>query len=350
MEHAGDALRALRDARLFITGGTGFFGTWLAESLLFANARLGLGARATLLTRDAALFRARAPHIANDAAITLHEDDVRSFRAPGHAFSHVIHAAAESSVQQHADDHLLMFDTIVDGTRRALELAATSGGAPALLVSTGAIYGSQPVAVTHQREDAAGAPDLANPASAYAEGKRAAELLGAVFTAQRGVPVTIARCFAFVGPGLPLDAHFAIGNLLGDVLAGRPPSLRGDGTPRRSYLYAADLAVWLWTILLRGVPARAYNVGSEEDHSLADIAASVARVAGERRPLELGAVADPGRPATRYIPSTARAREELGLVARIGLDDAIGRTLAWHRGVRHTTDVHAFASIGDRSE
>ncbi|MDQ6828511.1 MAG: NAD-dependent epimerase/dehydratase family protein, partial [Gemmatimonadota bacterium] len=193
------------------------------------------------------------------------------------------------------------------------------------------VYGRQPTTVSHVTEDAGGAPSVGDPASAYAEGKRAAELLGTIFGAAHNLPVKIARCFAFVGPGLPLDAHFAIGNLMGDALAGRHLSMRGDGTPRRSYMYGADLAVWLWTILLRGNARRAYNVGAEDDAALSDVAATVGRVAGDVRPVSLGATADRARDADRYVPSTVRAREELGLRVEIKLEDAIRRTLAWHR-------------------
>src|SRR2546423_10281639 len=86
--------RALRGARMFITGGTGFFGTWLLESLAAANARLQLGIGATVLSRDPDAFRTRHPHLATVPGFDWCRGDVRDFRIPTDVFSHVVHAAA----------------------------------------------------------------------------------------------------------------------------------------------------------------------------------------------------------------------------------------------------------------
>mgnify|MGYP005842338973 CR=1 FL=1 len=330
LEHTRSLWDELRGERLFITGGTGFFGCWLLESLAWANDRLGLRLQAWVLTRHPGAFRRKAPHLAGHAAIQLHLGDVRSFAFPAGRFSLVIHAATESSAQLNAEQPLLMLDTIVAGTRRTLDFAIHCSAQRMLLTSSGAVYGRQPPELSHVPEDYAGGPDPLDAASAYAEGKRLAELLCALYARQAGLQVKIARDFAFVGPYLPLDRHFAIGNFIADGLRGGPIRVLGDGTPHRSYLYAADLVIWLWTILLRGQPGRAYNVGSEEAISIAQLAALVAAAFQPALPVHIQQQAAPGHPAERYVPDTRRAREELGLQPTIALPAAIRRTIEWH--------------------
>jgi dTDP-glucose 4,6-dehydratase len=223
-----------------------------------------------------------------------------------------------------------MVDTVVQGTRAALEFAVAVGAERFLLTSSGAVYGSQPPDLTHVPEEYLGSPDCLHVGSAYAEGKRLGELLCACYARQFSLQPLIARCFAFVGPFLPLDTHFAIGNFIRDALDGGPIRVGGDGTPERSYLYAADLAIWLWTILVKGRAMRAYNVGSEDNRSIRAIASAVAQGGGSL-PVVAARAADPAQPTQRYVPSCRRVREELQLHQRIDLDESIARTLRFLR-------------------
>jgi dTDP-glucose 4,6-dehydratase len=216
----------------------------------------------------------------------------------------------------------------VNGTRHTLDFTVACGAKKFLLTSSGAVYGKQPAEMTRVPEDYTGAPNPLDPASAYGEGKRIAELLCALYHRQYSIEPKIARCFAFVGPYLPLNAHFAIGNFIRDALAGGPVRVNGDGTPYRSYLYAADLAIWLWTILLRGGACCPYNVGSENALTISALANIVAGIAG--LPVSLTQQAKPELPPMHYVPNTTRAREKLGLYEMIEMPESIRRTGAWH--------------------
>ncbi len=333
LSHTRELWEELRGRRIFITGGTGFFGCWLLESFVYANDVLNLGARAVVLTRNATAFQNKAPHLAANPAIELHPGDVRTFDFPSGEFSHIIHAGTTSSAPV---PPIEMFDTIINGTRRVLDFAVARGVKNLLLTSSGAVYGRQPPEMTHIPESYKGAPDSADPNSAYGEGKRAAELLCAIYAKQHGIETKIARCFAFVGPHLPLDAHFAIGNFIRDALAGDSIRVTGDGTPMRSYLHAADLAIWLWTILFKGEACRPYNVGSDEAISIAELARSVAQTIAPGAQVVIASTSPPLNPSTpqfpsRYVPDAARARAELGLRPVVSLTSAILKTAAWCR-------------------
>ena len=328
--HATAPLQSLRGAHLLLTGGTGFFGKWLLETLLHANEVWQLNVQVTVLTRRPEQFALACPHLALAPGVTLLTGDVRDFACLDTSFTHVIHAATEASASLNESAPLQMFDVCVAGTRRVLELARACGTPRFLLVSSGAVYGPQPAELSHVSEAYLGGPDVLHISSAYAEGKRAAEWLGANALHSWKVPVITARAFAFVGPHLPLDAHFAAGNFLRDAIAGGPIRIGGDGTPMRSYLYAADLAVWLWHLLMQGEAGRAYNVGSDEATSIAALAAEIARLC-PGTPIEMARQPISGTHPLRYVPDVGRARSELGLEVRIGLPDGLSRSLQWLR-------------------
>lgn len=317
----------LRGQRVFITGGTGFVGKWLVATLLDANRHFELGCEMVLLSRNPDAFAAAAPDLVGAANVQLVRGDVRNFVFPDGKFGCVVHAATDV-VAQGAPQQI--FDTCVNGTKRALEFAAQAEASSFLLVSSGAVYGRQPPALERLGEGYAGAPDPLLPSSAYGEGKRVSEWLACAHAAQTGLSVKIARCFAFVGPYLPLDKHFAIGNFLRDAMAGQPIIIQGDGTPYRTYMHAADMAAWLWAILLRGRPAAAYNVGGDEAVSIAELARRVVGVLGANSDVTTLKTAPVGQPSERYVPDTYRIRAELSLPEPLSLDESIARTARWH--------------------
>lgn len=325
LAHTEPVWREMAGASVFVTGGTGFFGLWLLESLAWANARLKVGVRATVLTRNPKAFSLRTPHLAADRSIEVVAGDVRDFDFPTARFTHVVHAAFDSS--RAIANPLAAFDTLATGTRRVLEFAARWPLQRMLCVSSGAVYGPQPKDLERIAESYRGGPDTLSPASAYGEGKRVGEFLCGL-AAANDLPVSIARCFAFLGPGLPTDGHFAAGNFLRDAHLGRDIVVKGDGTPLRSYLHTADLTIWLLTILMHGKPGRAYNVGSDQAISIGELARLVAEQSPRRPAIRVVGKSN-GGPPERYVPDIRRAAVELDLKPSISLEQSIQRTLDW---------------------
>ena len=328
VECTEDLWRSLRGSSVFLTGATGFFGVWLVSAFAHAERRLGLKIPLTILSRNPEAARARHGRILDEAGAELVAGDARTFAFPSGTFTHVMHGATSASASLNTNNPTEMFDVIVSGTRRVLEFARIAGCTRFLLMSSGAVYGPQPSAMHRIAESYGGGPPALDVASAYAEGKRAAEQLSVIVAHASGFELTVARGFAFVGPYLPLDTHFAIGNFIRDALAGGPVQILGDGTPYRSYMYGSDLATWMWTLLAKGRAGAAYNVGSDDGRPLSEIAARVALATGAV--VHVAKQASPGAPPARYVPDTSRARDELGLTTRVALDDAIRRTVGFH--------------------
>ena len=323
----------LRGARLFVTGGTGFIGRWMLEALREADTRLGLQMEVVVLTRDPDGVARRAPHLAQYPGFRFIAGDVCDLAGTGDRFSHVLHAATDASAELNERDPRRMFDTIVTGTRRALDFALDAGAQRVVFLSSGAVYGPQPWEVEKVAEHFRGGPNCQDPKIAYAEGKRAAEMLCAIYGKQFGLDIVSARIFAVLGPLLSLDIHFAAGNFIRDALAGEKVRVIGGGGGVRSYLYATDLTVWLWAMLLRAERGAVYNVGSEESVSIAALAERVSGLLGNAG-FEILDKADPGWNLGRYVPSTELIRTSLNLQAEVGLDEAIRRTAAWNGWVQ----------------
>jgi nucleoside-diphosphate-sugar epimerase len=341
LAETGSIWNELRDKRIFITGGTGFFGCWLLESFIWANEKHSLNARAVVLTRNPDAFRVKRPNLTNNANIILHCGDVTSFKYPTGEFSYVIDAAASAGKVRDWNSARMNFESMFDGTRRVLNFAEQAGTRRYLFVSSGAVYGRQPVSMTQVAEEYLGAPVTTDWSSFYGEGKRAGEHLSSLFTNVNTLSTSIARCFSFLGPYMPLNESFAVGNFIRDVLEDKDIILRGDGSPIRSYLYAADLMIWLWSILFKGVSGRAYNVGSAEEISILTLARKIATFGKPPCRVVINANSFTNEIRQRYVPNVDRMQKELGCKCYTDLQSAITKTLEWFHGAHGAGKVPA---------
>lgn len=304
----------------------------MLETALAANREMGLGMEILAQSRDPGRFLARVPHLRTGVTWVAGSPlalESSQFGPRGlDAIVHLVTEADAAATRARPDEARA---AIADSTEQALALAQETGARHFLFTSSGSVY----------RRDGSRVP-CAESAPLHAErantssvaviagaAKRAAEMACARAAAGRGLHATVARCFAFVGPHLPLDGKFAIGNFLCDALAGRDVVLIGDGTPVRSYLYASDLATWLWTVMFRGAAGEAYNVGAARGWSLREVAELVVREVAPLRKIQvLGA---PGGVVDYFVPDTERIERELGARETVALDEAIRRTANWCR-------------------
>ena len=325
VERGGMLWQELHGKPIFLTGGTGFLGRWILESLVRAQGRLGFGLDVTVLTRSVEAFRAKAPHLVASPHLQFCQGDIASFATARDDFAYVIHAAATSAREAFdGADPLTKFKSAFDGTRRVLDVAMASR-ARVLILGSGSVYG--PLLETNGAVSEAyrGAPSTFDINSGPGHGRRAAEFLCACYASCYGLSVTVARCFAFVGPFLPLNLQYALGNFIKDALYGDEIVVSSDGTPVRTYLFAGDLVVWLLTLLLRGQSSRAYNVGSDRPIALGDLAQLVGDLIAVGKPVRILGQIAPGQ-RSFYVPNISLARREFGLDVWTSLEDGIRQT------------------------
>ncbi len=326
-----EMLQALKNETIFISGGTGFTGTWLAELISFLNDRHSFNTKMILLSEHAFSFSSKAPHLATRKDITLIEKDVRNLVEISQEVTYIIHAAANPDNRQHSSDPLKVMDVISKGTNTVLNAASRLPNIKKILnVSSGLIYGPQPQELERIPEIAHGGPDCDSILSIYSEAKRYAETLCTAFRNQFKLPIVTARPFAFIGPYQLLDKPWAINNFIRDSLLGGPIRILGDENTVRSYMYASDMAVWLLKMLVDGKPGQAYNVGSPDGITLKQLSERIASHF-PAAPEIVHVPVSRSVSRSRFVPDVALARNSLGLTVKVDIDEAIKRTMMWHK-------------------
>jgi UDP-glucuronate decarboxylase len=320
----------LDDAVILVTGASGFVGSWLAETFVAARQLHGWNAKLLLMTRAPDRLASEAPHLAQAEGVQILPGDLDTDDGLTAitGVTHVLHAAAAPHRMPDARARAQALDTTDLGTRRLLLAAEHWPLRKWLYVSSGGVYGTKLTAPT--AEDFAAAPDPASPHAPYAIAKRVGEVRSLLAAESQGFDAVIARLWAFVGPGLPADRGFALADFVADARAGRSIAVRGDGTPVRSYQYAADMAVWLWTLLVQGMPNSVYNVGSARAISIAQLAHLVKAALGGGG-VHIAQVAPAGTQPDYYVPNVEKVIQTLGLANTCDLEAALQRMADWQQ-------------------
>ena len=323
------AFKELAGARILLTGGTGFVGKWLLQTAKDAQTNSLNRLEIVVPTRQLA-----APHVQSAIQIgcpnvswiegNFLEDQIDIGRV-----DMIIHAATPASAKLNAEDPSEMLRVNIAAMESVLRLA--DNDTPLLFTSSGAVYGTQPKSMTHIPERSIDPSPPLDQLNAYAQGKQAAERMCREAGDEGRCNPIVARLFAFGGEYLPRDTHFAIGNFVQNALDRKPIVIKGDGRARRSYLYGADMATWLWCALASGGNEGPFHIGSENSISVLELAQNVARVSGEVLgyvpALAVSIPVDESLPVHQYVPSTALTRRILNVEEWTNLDRIVVRMM-----------------------
>jgi dTDP-glucose 4,6-dehydratase len=311
-------------ASLLVIGGSGFFG----KSILDAFQRNLLDPWSI----NSLIIMARHPEELQKnhsqlitSKVKLLKGDIVSVNELPFA-DYVIHAAASTDARNYNLAPLKERSNIIRGTLNYCELAKKFNQKSKIVyVSSGAVYGTQPYDLEKIPEDFyfLDAEQLPESKRDYAYAKRDSEKaindLG-----NYGLDVSIARCFAFLGPWLPLDQHFAIGNFINDGLNNRKIKVTAKHKVFRSYMYADDLVEWLMKISEKSNPScPIYNVGSDQSILIDELSQKISSIFGQNAPM----YSHESDYIDRYVPNIDKAKNELNLKNKYHLDDAIKLTI-----------------------
>lgn len=323
------ALEGLRNRLLYVTGGTGFVGTWIAELVSYLNDSHGFGTGLILVARDTERFREKAPHLASRGEIALLSADVRNLIDIPAEVDYVIHAAATPDNRQHVSNPIAVMETITRGTAAVLDAAMNHPRIAKILnLSSGQVYGKPLSPGAAIAEDAAGTLPPHSITSVYPGAKRYAETLCCAYWSSCKLPVVTARPFAFIGPYQSLDKPWAINNFIRDALTGTAIRIISNGMAIRSYMYPSDMAYWLLRMLLDGTSGYAYNLGSPHGITLR---ATAERVKGYANTGCSIAIKDLHEDNSLFVPDTTLVSGTLGLEVTVPIDEALKRSLRWFR-------------------
>jgi nucleoside-diphosphate-sugar epimerase len=316
---------AIDRKKIFITGGTGFFGKWWLACYFYAKKALGIKSDITILSRSPEGFLRDFPECKIED-ISWCSGDISTFSDPEIDFDFILHMArnyATASIQ----DPISQFNSIILGTHQILNTALQCTNCTVLFISSGAVYGKSSDACS---ENLLTKVDPLGSDNAYLIGKLAAEQLCSLYHKQHNLKVKIARCFTFLGPYLQLDTHFAAGNFIHSVSHDKDIVINSDGSAIRSYMYPSDLINWIMAIMTQGELVTPYNVGSPCPISIHELAQIIIGISGKNVQLRILGKPSANNHRHSYIPDTSFTEKSLNLQTKIDLEQIISSTIKWN--------------------
>lgn len=339
--------------RLLVTGGAGFLGYYLVQSVVHHNRRGAAPIELTVYDNYIRGIPAWLEALEGTPHLELVRHDIRDpLPDPMPDFDYIVHAAGIASPIYYRQHPIETMDANIGGLRQLLDYARRRGdaGRPLrgfIFYSSSEIYGDPDPGWIPTPEHYRGNVSCTGPRACYDESKRYGETLCVNFAQQYGVKVCMVRPFNNYGPGLKISDRRVIPDFARDVLAGRDIVMLSDGSPMRTFCYSADSICGYYKALVRGRPGEPYNIGIDEPEiSMKDLAERVVATAGElfgyggrvvlSAPDEADYLVDN---PNRRCPDMSKSRSELGYDPSILIDEGLRRSLIWYHYNREGSDA-----------
>ncbi len=317
-------INKLNNSSILVTGASGFFGKNIMEFLIYL--------KITALTRNITNFRVKFPILDQINFIKLVESHIGDLNSNiEDKFNFIIHAACDTDPDGLKNYPIEFLKENYLGIESILEIAKRSDTCSLLYLSSGAVYGVQNADILCMDENSATAPNINNIGSVYGESKRLGEMLCTIYAKQHNLKINIARCFSLVGPHMNFEGHYAIGNFIKNIADKEDIILKSKNEVFRSYLYSADLVIWIIKILLSDRKNEVYNVGSTRDITVKDLAKLVKQTLNSESNIifKEGEVFNTTS-SNRYVPSNSKIKGHLKVEEWTSLEEAIKKTYLWY--------------------
>jgi len=303
--------------RILVTGGAGFVGSHLCESLLehgdevLCVDNLFTGAKRNI---EHLLNHPRFEFIRHDVTFPLYVE-----------VDEIYNLACPASPIHYQHDPVQTTKTSVHGAINMLGLAKRLR-ASIFQASTSEVYGDP--RVHPQREDYWGHVNPIGTRSCYDEGKRCAETLFFDYHRQHKLDIKVARIFNTYGPRMHPNDGRVVSNFIVQALKNKPITIYGDGNQTRSFCFIEDLVTAC--IAFMATPAGftgPMNIGNPNEFRIIDLAKTIIALTGSKSKIEHKPL-PPDDPAQRQ-PDIAMARKHLSWEPKVQLDEGLAKTIKY---------------------